>query len=192
MDILEFMLSEKDNIRKPHFLVVQGNVLKTSASHIVFAVNYATKDNKPGKNTGGFAGQVAEFIPEVSETEYQKGVPVSFEYGGKNYHALPVHSNEEGGWDEAPELIETCLNMLDVPDEEIIATVLIGAGKAGSDWNANARNIAGMLRSNKTLGLYLLDQPKVFERIISLTPLFFQEKNEVRRILKEEHLMLRA
>lgn len=193
MDILDFMLSERDNIRTPHFLVVEGDIFQTSALNIAFAVNYATRDQKPANNTGGFAGQVAKFIPEVATTEYQKGIPVSFQHCDKTYHALPVHSNEVGGWDEAPELIETCLNMLKVPDEHVVAIVLIGGGKAGFDWNASAQNIAGMLRSNKTLALYLLDQPKVMAKLIELSHLFARDKKEIRRILrKEEGMILQA
>lgn len=190
LDILDFMLLERDKIRKSHFLVVEGDILKTPARHIAFAVNFETSEGKSGINTGGFAGQVAGFIPEVGNFQYEKGKPQTFSFGNKFYHALPVHSNEEGGWDQSPELITHCLNQLDVEDDEVIATVLIGGGVSGDIFNASSRNIAGMLLSDKTLALYLLDKPEVYESLQKISYLFSTEKKKMRELFSEEHLLL--
>ncbi len=190
LDILDFMLLERDNIRKPHFLVVEGDILETPARHIAFAVNFETRDGRPAKNTGGFAGQVSKFIPEVAKFQYEKGKSQTFSFNGKFYHALPVHSNEEGGWEEAPLLITECLNQLKVEDDEVIASVLIGGGVSGDTFNANTKNIAGMLLSQKTLALYLLDKPEVYEALQKMSYLFSAEKQKVRELISEDHLLL--
>lgn len=134
---------------------VRGDILKTHADHIAFAVNYP---NNLGQfdNTTGFAGQVAKkFWPELVNIRFKPGVPVSHTVKGKTYHALPVHSNEDGGWDLAPGLIHGGLNALPVPSEEVITCVLIGAGDAGRKWNVNIKNIEGMSKSYKTIVLYV-------------------------------------
>ncbi|MEZ4103009.1 MAG: hypothetical protein R3B55_00300 [Candidatus Paceibacterota bacterium] len=141
-------------------LSVHGDIFETPADHIAFAVNFAGKSSKP-VNSGGFAGEVSRrYWPEISNHEFQAGVPVSryIASAGKFFHALPVHSNEEGGWKDAPELITKCFNLLPVPSTEVIATVLMGAGSSGTKYNASPRNIEAMALSYKEIVLYIYEE----------------------------------
>lgn len=136
-------------------LCVQGDIFITPADHIAFAVNYPKKDGT-WANTGGFAKLVEERGWEgLSKIKFTKGESVSKKIGGKTYHAMAVHSNEPGGWDEAPELIHFCLNNLPVDSVEMVAIVLIGGGKSGEDFKANVKNIEGMSRTYKSIVLYV-------------------------------------
>lgn len=131
----------------------RGNVFNTSHKHIAFAVNVE------GYNDAGFAGQVAsKFRPELANTGGNKlGEVISFEANGKTFHALVCHSLERGGWTETPKYAEQCLNMLDVPEDETIAVVLMGAGPVGQMMGADVKAIAeAMDRSKKKLEVYSL------------------------------------
>lgn len=136
---------------------VNGDIFETPAKHIAFAVNYPGKRGGFG-NTSGFAGEVIErYWPELNSIRFEKGEPVTRFSNGKYFHALPVHSNEENGWEEAPDLIELCLNKLPVNSTEVVTCVLMGGGTSGKKWGASIRNIGGMLASMKTVVLYVFD-----------------------------------
>lgn len=141
-------------------LAVQGNIFETPADHIAFAVNFPTADGS-FQNSGGFAGEVARmYWPELVDYKFERGKPVSRFCAvlGKTLHALPVHSNEEGGWENAPLLITDCFNQLCVPSNEVIASVLIGGGKSGEKFGANPRNVEAMALSYKTIVVYFLQE----------------------------------
>ncbi len=134
---------------------IQGDILDTPADHIAFAVHYPDS-NGNYNNSGGFAGVIAEkFWPEIATTKFEPGKPISKKIKGKTFHALPVHSNEPNGWDDAPGYITQCLNLLPVDSTEVIATVLIGGGKAGTQFKASVKNLEGLSRTYKTVVLYV-------------------------------------
>ncbi|MFA4942729.1 MAG: hypothetical protein WC564_03785 [Patescibacteria group bacterium] len=71
---------------------------------------------------------------------------------------MAVHTNEIGGWKNAPELIRVCLNKLPTSSVEVIAVVLIGGGISGKKWKAGLDNIIGMSQSYKTVVLYIKEK----------------------------------
>ena len=144
------------NLQEPLYCV-HGDIFKTPAKHIAFAVNYPDKKGNYC-NEGGFAGEVLEkHWPELGSIRFTKGEPISRYSNGKYWHALPVHTNEADGWEETPGLIESCLNKLPVNSTEVVTCVLIGGGVAGKKWGANIKNIGGMLSSIKTIVLYVYE-----------------------------------
>ncbi len=162
MNIHQLLKIEK--LQEPLYCV-HGNIFKTPAQHIAFAVHYP---NKKGdySNVDGFAGQVMEkHWPELGSIKFTKGEPISRYANGKYFHALPVQTNEERGWDDAPELIETCLNKLPLNSIEVVACVLIGGGDSGLKWGANIKNIGGMLASVKTVVLYVYEA-EIFQLLV--------------------------
>ncbi len=157
MDLYRFMNSL--GLHKP-LLAVQGDIFETPADHIAFAVHYPTKQGSFNNAGSGFSAQVAKYgWPELKNYEFLKGVPISKKIKGKYFHALPIHTNEENGWDDAPMLIRQCLNKLAVNSNEVIACVLMGGGNAGLKYGATVRNIEGMVKSYKTVVLYVNDKP---------------------------------
>ena len=156
MNLYEFLFANK--LQKP-LLAIQGNIFHTCADHVAFGVHWRNKKGYLNNSNGGFAGDVANYgWPELETYEFKKGRPVTKFIKGKYFHALPVHTNEDGGWDESPSLIEECLNLLPVPSTEVIACVLIGGGHAGLKYNATVNNLEGLLKTHKTTVLYVYDQ----------------------------------
>ncbi len=91
----------------------------------------------------------------MKNIRFEKGKPQSKKIKGKTFHALPIHTPQDGGWDESPELIKECLNKLPVGSGEVIACVLMGGGNAGEKYKASVRNLEGMIMSYKTIVLYV-------------------------------------
>jgi len=140
-------------------LCIQGDIFDTPADHIAFAVNYPNKDGQSENGFTGFAGEVCRrFWPGLNNIVFTKGEVRSHRSQGKTFHALAVHTNEVNGWQDAPQLIESCLNRIPVGSEEVITIVLIGGGKAGKKWKASVNNIVGMSRSYKTVVLYIKEE----------------------------------
>lgn len=156
MDLQHFLFV--NGLQKP-LIAIQGDIFSTPADHIAFAVHWRNKAGYLDNSNGGFAGQVAKYgWPELATLEFEKGKPVTKRIKGKYFHALPVHTNETGGWDETPSLIEECLNILPVPSTEVIACVLIGGGHAGIKYKATVNNIEGLIKTYKTTVLYVYDE----------------------------------
>ncbi len=156
MKLSEFLIA--NNLQKP-LIALQGDIFKTPADHIAFGVHWRNKKGELNNSNGGFAGQVAKYgWPELATLEFEKGKPVSKWIKGKCFHALPIHTNEVGGWDEAPQLIEECLNILPVSSTEVIACILMGGGYAGLKYKATVNNIEGILKTYKTTVLYVYDE----------------------------------
>ncbi|MCX6757373.1 MAG: hypothetical protein NTZ44_00605 [Candidatus Nomurabacteria bacterium] len=152
MNLTQFLNAIK---RQKPLICIQGDIFLTPADHIVFAVNYPSKDGK-WNNTGGFAGDVvARGWTNLPEIKFEKGQTISKKIFGKTYHAIAVHSNEEYGWDEAPDLIQLCLDKLPVNSTSVMAIVLIGGGKAGEKYVASIKNVEGISRTYKTVVLYV-------------------------------------
>lgn len=127
-----------------------GDIIAGSERHMAFAIN------SEGHNDAGLAGNVAyNFWPELASTgPIRMGEILSKNTGSKVFHALVVHSLTEG-WDESPKHIETCFNQLDVPTDEEIASVAIGAGMIGLLSGADpAANLDAMERSDKSIVVY--------------------------------------
>jgi hypothetical protein len=129
-----------------------GDVTQGPEKHVAFAVN------TEGHNDAGLAGGIAyNYWPELASTgRIQMGEILSKKTGKKIFHALVVHSLENG-WSEAPKYIEACFNELKVPTDEEIASVSMGAGMIGMLSGANlAENLAAMDRSDKSIVIYNL------------------------------------
>ncbi|TAN57315.1 hypothetical protein EPN15_04675 [Patescibacteria group bacterium] len=111
---------------------VRSDVFQTPDKHIVFAVNIE------GFNDAGFAGVVSSlYWPELANTGPKKlGEVLSKNGKGKIFHALVCHSLGSDGWKKTAEIVTKCLDSLDVPDNETIAIVLMGAGIVGQIWEA--------------------------------------------------------
>ena len=156
MNIFDFFAALK---RQKPLIAVRGDIFNTPADHIAFAVHWPNDAGHSDNDDGGFSSLVASYgWPELSSIKFEKGKPQSKTIKGKTFHALPVHTPQENGWDEAPELIEQCLNMLPVPSNEVIACVLIGGGHAGQKYKASVRNLEGMIHTHKTVVLYVYDE----------------------------------
>lgn len=157
---------EQLGLQKP-LLAIQGDIFDTPADHIAFAVHWPNTNGHYNNDDGGFSSLVAKYgWNDLGTIRFEKGVPVSKKIRGKYFHALPVHTPEVGGWDEAPKLIEDCLNRLEVPSTEVITTVLIGGGNAGQKYKASVSNIEGMIRSYKTVVLCVF-QDWMFDLLVS-------------------------
>lgn len=127
-----------------------GDVITCSERHVAFAVN------SEGFNDAGLAGNIAyNFWPELASTgPIRMGEILSKDTGKKVFHAFVVHSLREG-WKDAPRHIEACFNELQIPTEEEIASVAMGAGMIGMMSGANpAENLAAMERSDKRIVIY--------------------------------------
>src|SRR5438445_3318761 len=111
-----------------------GNVITGSERHVAFAVN------SEGYNDVGLAGNIAyQYWPEFASTgAIRMGEILSKDTGNKVFHALVVHSRlRSGGWKDAPRHIEACFNKLQIPDDEEVASVAMGAGLIGILSDAN-------------------------------------------------------
>lgn len=137
--------------------MIRADIWKTKYKHIAFAVN------TEGHNDVGFAGQVCSRIwaklaytgPLANTGPRQFGEILSFKAIGKTFHALVCHSLAENGWKNTPEVLEECLNSLDVSNKETIAIVQIGDGVMGYVGGADEFAILGaMARSEKRLCVY--------------------------------------
>ena len=127
-----------------------GDVVTGSERHVAFAVN------SEGHNDAGLAGNISyNFWPELASTgPIRMGEILSKDTGKKVFHALVVHSLTEG-WEDAPQYIEACFNELQIPTDEEVASVAMGAGMIGMLSGANpAENLAAMERSNKSIVVY--------------------------------------
>lgn len=163
MNLYEFLWATGS--QKP-LVAIQGDIFKTPADHIAFAMHYK-KDSRIS-HLIGFAGKVAKYgWPELNDINFEKGVPVTKKIKGKYFHACPIHTNEEGGWDEAPELIEQCFNKLPVSGEEVVASVLMGGGLAGVKYKATINNLQGMVRTYKTVVLYIYEK-NIFDLLVGV------------------------
>ena len=129
-----------------------GDVFKTSNKHIAFAVN------TEGFNDAGFAGSVSRYWPKLANTGPKKlGDVISKKGTNKIFHALVCHSLGNDGWEKTAETVTKCLDSLDVPNDETIAIVLMGAGMFGQLGGANVFSIlGGMARSKKRVAVYTL------------------------------------
>ena len=133
----------------------RGDIFKTSCCHIAFAVN------TEGLNDAGFAGAVSSrYWPELADTGEKKLGEVMCKKSKKEkktFHALVCHSLDDGGWKGTAETVTKCLDSLDVPDDETIAIVLMGAGLIGQMGGADVFSIlGGMARSKKRVTVYTL------------------------------------
>ena len=131
----------------------RGDVFKTPYRHIAFAVN------TEGYNDAGFAGAVSSrHWPELANTGAKKlGEVMSKNGKNKTFHALVCHSLGDDGWKKTAETVTRCLDSLDIPDDETIAIVLMGAGMVGQMGGADVYSIlGGMARSKKKVAVYTL------------------------------------
>lgn len=140
--------------------VIRGDVLESKHSYIVFAVNTS------GANDAGFAGAVASrYWPELSSIgptpvgaileKVWPGTPV------RTFFAIACHELREGGWANAPEVIQRTLD--DISDRWLwmplgpIAVVLMGAGMIGKMCGADVlSNLGAMARSRLPVVVYTL------------------------------------
>ena len=128
----------------------KGNIFGTKAKHIAFAIN------TEGINDCGFAGQVAEYWPELANIGPQElGTVLSKTIGDKTYHGLVCHSLKKGWGNEQDKVIKACFDAINVDDNEVISSIAIGTGFIGMASGANSRKIlCGMMESKKTIQLY--------------------------------------
>lgn len=127
-----------------------GDVITGPERHVAFAVN------TEGHNDAGLAGNISsKFWPELASTgPMRMGEILSKDTGSKVFHALVVHSLREG-WEGAPDHIESCFNDLQIPTDEEVASVAMGAGMIGILSGANpAENLAAMERSTRDIVIY--------------------------------------
>lgn len=133
---------------------IQGDILESPHKHIVFAVN------TQGFNDAGFAGLVAcRYWPELANTGPQEiGTVLSKEADGRVFHAVVCHSlSGEPGWSKTPETVRRCLDELDVPEDEVVGAVLMGAGMIGMMSGANPHTIHNAMNaSQRQLKVYHL------------------------------------
>ncbi len=130
---------------------VRGDILRTLNEHIAFAVN------TEGFNDAGFAGSVAsKHWPGLANTR-ALGDVMSRRASGRIFHALVCHSLDDAGWKRTPETVTTCLDALDVPKDETVAVVLMGAGPIGQMGGADVFAIlGGMARAKRRVAVYTL------------------------------------
>jgi hypothetical protein len=129
----------------------RGDAFKTPHKHIAFAVN------TDGSNDVGFAGAVSSrYWPGLINTGQKKlGETMSKNCKGKTFHALVCYELSGDGWNKTAETVTKCLDSLDLPDDETIAIVLIGAGMIGQLGGADVFAIlGGMARSKKRVAVY--------------------------------------
>lgn len=131
---------------------IRGDVFQAPHKHIAFAVN------TEGYNDTGFAGAVSSrYWPELANTGAKKLGDVISKNGDKTFHALVCHSLGGDGWKKTTEAVTRCLDSLDIPDDEVIAIVLMGAGMVGQMGGADVFSIlGGMARSKKKVAVYTL------------------------------------
>lgn len=167
MKILLDNFLESLGLQKP-LIAIQGDIFETIANHIAFAVHWDNKGQKTETNNDGFAAKVAKNgWSDLCKIKFKKGEPQSKLINGKWFHALPIHTNEEGGWEEAPGLIKTCLDKLTIVSSvEVIATVLMGGGASGEKYKASVRNLEGMLGTHKTIVLYVNPNDNLYDLLV--------------------------
>lgn len=128
----------------------QGDIFKTEAKHIAFAVN------KEGLNDSGFAGQVSsKYWEELANCgEHEIGTVLSKTVGDKTYHALVCHSLYGNWGDDQAQIIKECFDKIPSNGDRI-ATIAIGTGFIGMLSGANFRQIVcGMHDSHQQIMLY--------------------------------------
>lgn len=130
---------------------VRGDIFASKHQHIVFAVN------ADGFNDGGFAGAVSSrYWPELEDTGPQQlGEVLHKCVGNKTFHAIVCHRLGHDGWNMTPRLVERALDDLEIPQEETIGIVLMGAGVIGRVQGADVPAIlAAIARSSKSVTVY--------------------------------------
>ena len=134
--------------------ITKGDIFGTPYKHIAFAVN------TEGFNDSGFAGVISRryWSKLANNGGNELGEILTKEVGGKVFHALVCHSLGKDGWKQTPEIVEKCLDLLNLsPDGETLAIVLMGAGMIGQMQGADVLSILGaMARSNKQVEVYYL------------------------------------
>lgn len=138
----------------PVLNVVQGDIFKSDHKHIMFAVN------TEGANDAGFAGAVSHrYWPELATIgNTPNGTVRSKRVGERTFYAVTCHSlRDQNGWLETSEVVYRALNELDIPPDDIVGVVAIGAGMIGAMTGADpGAIIEGMDRSNKNVIVYHL------------------------------------
>lgn len=136
--------------------VKNEDVFLTPLKHIAFAIN------TEGYNDAGFAGQVSRRAPQLANTGKQNfGDVISVEAVGKHFHGLVCHSLGGEGWSGAPQAIIKALDMIQSPEDEPIAVVLMGAGMIGQMSGANVRaNTKAIHASKKKCVVHTLEYSK--------------------------------
>lgn len=132
---------------------IRGDVFQTPYKHIAFAVN------TEGYNDAGFARAVSfRYWPELANTGGNNlGDVLTKKVNDKTFHALVCHSFGGDGWKLTAETVTKCLDSLNVPDNETVAVVLMGAGVIGQMGGADVFSIlGGMARSKKRVAVYTL------------------------------------
>lgn len=132
---------------------VRGDIIASAHKHIAFAVN------AEGDNDAGFSGLVlSHFWPELASTGGNKlGDVISKRCGDRTFHALVCYDFYATGWTRTPELVQACLDRLDIPDTQTIGIVLVGSGMVGQMGGADVYSIlGGIARSNKRVVIHIL------------------------------------
>ena len=165
MNIYQFLLASG---RQSPLIAVQGDIFSTPADHIAFAVHWPNDAGFSDNDNGGFSSKVVNHgWQELAYQIFEKGEVRSKVIKGKTFHAMAVHTPQDGGWEESPLLIEQCLNKIPVSSDEVIACVLIGGGHAGHKYKAGVDNIEGMMRSYKRVVLHVYDA-EMYDKLIAL------------------------
>lgn len=135
--------------------MILGDVLETPYNHIAFKVN------PDGWNSSSSAaGQISWRYGLGLEYTGEKslGEVMSYQAGEKTLHALVCHScdNSRESFKDMPKTVTKCLDSLDVPENEIIAVVLMTPGSwEGEVSGANYIEIlGGIARSKKKVVVY--------------------------------------
>lgn len=163
MNLHEFLWATGS--QKP-LVAIQGDIFKTPSDNIAFAMHY--KKHPKFDKLIGFASQVAKYgWEDLADIEFEPGVPVTKKIKGKYFHACPIHTNEDGGWDNAPTLIEECFNKIPVSGDEVIASVLMGGGYSGMKYKATINNLQGMMKTYKTVVLYVYEK-SIFDLLVGV------------------------
>lgn len=129
------------------------DIFGTPHQHIAFAVN------TEGANDAGFAGAVSSrYWPELADIGPKPmGTVLVKKAKGKTFHAIVCHSLNHEGWKKTPQVVTGAINKLDVPKNEVVGCVLMGAGMIGQMQGADVLSIlGGLARSETKLAVYTL------------------------------------
>jgi len=129
---------------------VRGNIFETECRHIAFAVSAEGNFTR-----GGVAlAAIRRCWPDLRRVGASTlGTAHSKCVGDITYHALVCHTWQPGGWVRTPEHVTSCLDSLNVPDDEEIAIVHIGTGQREGTVDTSAV-LECMERSGKMLVIY--------------------------------------
>ncbi len=133
--------------------LVFEDIFLTPFKHIVVAVN------AEGQNYTGFAGKVArQYWPELHETGGKLGTVLQKQVADKTFYAFVCYDLFDYEWLLSPLKFEECLDQLEVPEDERIATILIGGNTVGRLGGPVAMEILGaMARSKNKFVVYMPD-----------------------------------